>query len=250
MLKLANVFVKYGKKEIINDVSLEVLPGEVLCIIGANGCGKTTLLRAISNFTEYQGSIKLNESEINRLKRKIIGKNISFLSQNNNSYFAYTVYDCVLIGRYSFISNFLGRYSKDDHEKVIDALKMVNMYQFKDKTIDQLSGGELQRIYLARLIVQQPKLTLLDEPTNHLDLKYQIEILDYVKNWTVSEKIISVIVLHDLNLVQKYADKVILLDKGKYYFGESKDILSDQNLVEAFGMSVKEWMLNCLELWK
>ena len=173
------------------------------------------------------------------------------MTQASNIYFPYTVYETVALGRYAHLKGVFSRINKEDDEIIIKSIANVGLIDIKDKLISELSGGQLQRVYLARAFAQDPDVILLDEPTNHLDLKYQIEILDYINKWTKKNNKIVVAVLHDLNLVQTFGEKVVMMNNGKIISsGTPKEVLNGEKLKEVYGIDIKEFMLDALEKWK
>ena len=191
MLKVENLSCGYGTEDIISDISFTANSNEKLCIIGPNGCGKTTLLRALSGVLDYRGNIFINDFELRSLSRKDISRNIALMSQISSVYFSYTVYETVALGRYIHNSKrIFSEESKDDKKIVDECIRAVGLTEMKDKLITELSGGQLQRVFLARVYAQDPEIILLDEPTNHLDLKNQIEFIEYLKLWS-SKLIVS-----------------------------------------------------------
>ena len=215
MLEVKNLYTGYDKKEIIKNINFGIKRGENLCIVGPNGCGKSTLLKSIANIIEYKGNIKIDGKEVNSLSRLELAKKIGLMSQITQMYFPYTVYDTVSLGRYAYSKGAFATLSSEDDEIIIDSMKKVGIYELKDKMITELSGGQLQRVFLARVFAQNPDVILLDEPTNHLDFKHQIELLENLNEWVKQNNKIVVGVLHDLNLVQYFADKVLILKDGK-----------------------------------
>ena len=150
-----------------------------------------------------------------------------------------------------FINNMTIYIDKKDEEIILKSIENVGLIDIKDKLISQLSGGQLQRVYLARAFAQDPDIILLDEPTHHLDLKCQIEILDYLNKWTKENNKIIVAVLHDLNLVQAFGEKVVMMNDGKIIgSGNPKDVLTEERLQEVYGIDVKGFMLEVLEKWR
>ena len=173
------------------------------------------------------------------------------MTQASNIYFPYTVYETVALGRYAHLKGVFSRINKEDDEIIIKSITNVGLIDIKDKLISELSGGQLQRVYLARAFAQNPDVILLDEPTNHLDLKCQIEILDYLNKWTKENNKIVVAVLHDLNLVQTFGEKVVMMTDGKIISsGTPKEVLSGEKLKEVYGVDVKRFMIDALEKWK
>lgn len=251
MLEIRDVRCGYDDKEIVKGVSFNVKRGNNLCIVGPNGCGKSTLLKSIANLLDYKGNIKLDSKEISKLNRKDLAKNVALMTQASNIYFPYTVYETVALGRYAHLKGVFSRINKEDDEIILKSITNVGLIDIKDKLISELSGGQLQRVYLARAFAQDPDVILLDEPTNHLDLKCQIEILDYLNRWTKENNKIVVAVLHDLNLVQTFGEKVVMMNNGKIISsGTAKEVLSRENLKEVYGVDVKGFMIDALEKWK
>ncbi|MDQ0148981.1 ABC transporter ATP-binding protein [Eubacterium multiforme] len=250
MIEVKNVYTGYNKINIIKDISFKVNKNELFCIIGPNGCGKSTLLKAIANINDYKGSIKIFNKEIKDFNRKDLAKNIALMSQITEIYFSYTVYDTISLGRYSHINGAFSTLSLDDKIIVENVIKDLSLTNIKDKYISELSGGQLQRVFLARTIVQDPKVILLDEPTNHLDFKHQIELLDNIKKWCKAGDRAVIGVLHDLNLVNLYADRVALIDNGKIVdIDYSENILKSKKLEDVYGINIREFMLKVLEKW-
>ncbi|WP_297131176.1 ABC transporter ATP-binding protein [Terrisporobacter sp.] len=250
MLEVKNLYTGYDKKEIIKNINFEIKRGENLCIVGPNGCGKSTLLKSIANIIEYKGNIKIDGQEVNSLSRLELAKKIGLMSQITQIYFPYTVYDTVSLGRYAYSKGAFATLSSEDDEIIIDSMKKVGVYELKDKMITELSGGQLQRVFLARVFAQNPDVILLDEPTNHLDFKHQIELLENLNEWVKQNNKIVVGVLHDLNLVQYFADKVLILKDGKEIdYGLPQDVLKGLTLNKVYGMDIKNFMINILQKW-
>ncbi|SHJ27778.1 ABC transporter ATP-binding protein [Lutispora thermophila] len=251
MLSVNHIFCGYNNQDIIKDISFDVEAGCNLSIIGPNGCGKSTLLKAIAHIIPYRGSIKIGETEISETKRKDLAKNIALMTQINSIHFPYTVYETVSLGRYCHMDGMLPRLSSLDKDIIYDSMEKVGLLSIRNAKINQLSGSQLQRVFLAKIFAQDPKIILLDEPTNHLDLRYQIELLEYIKQWKKKKERAVVTVLHDLNLVQEYADKVILLNNGeKFQYGAIKDILSNKSLEEVYKIDIKKWMTKVMIKWQ
>ncbi|MDU1280349.1 MAG: ABC transporter ATP-binding protein [Clostridium sp.] len=251
MLEVKNVCCGYNGINIVKQVSFNINRGENLCIVGPNGCGKSTLLKAISNLISFNGEIKLDGKNINALKRKELATKIALMTQSSNIQFPYTIFETVALGRYAHLNSIFSRLSKKDEEVINESLKMVGLLDIKNKLISELSGGQLQRVFLARAFAQDPEVILLDEPTNHLDLRCQIEILDYLKSWAKEKNKIVIAVLHDLNLVQNYGDRVLMLNDGVIKGnGNTKEVLNSDDLEEVYGIDIKTFMVRTLEKWK
>lgn len=251
MFNVNHIFCGYNNQDIIKDISFDLEPGCNLSIIGPNGCGKSTLLKALAHIIPYKGSIRIDNTEIKKMNRKTLARNIALMTQINSIYFPYTVYETVSLGRYCHMDSVLPRLSPLDKDIIYDSMEKVGLLSIRNAKINQLSGGQLQRVFLAKIFAQDPKIILLDEPTNHLDLRYQIELLEYINEWKRQKERATITVLHDLNLVQEYADKVILLSNGKMHsYGSTKDILINDALEEVYRIDIKKWMTKVLIKWE
>lgn len=251
MLEIKDIYSGYEDIDIVKDVSFTVNRGENLCIVGPNGCGKSTLLKSIANIINYRGSIKIDSKEVSSLNRKELAKKVGLMSQISQIHFPYTVYETVSLGRYAYSKGAFYNLGKKDKEIILDSIEKVGLLDSKDKIISELSGGQLQRVFLARTFAQNPDVILLDEPTNHLDLKYQIELLEHLKDWTKANNKIAVGVLHDLNLVQYTADNVLLLNNGEVVsYGKPSKVLNEEKLKDIYDLDIKKFMVNILKKWE
>ncbi|MDY6226672.1 MAG: ABC transporter ATP-binding protein [Clostridium sp.] len=251
MLEVKNIYCGYNGEDVVKNVSFKVSRGENICIVGPNGCGKSTLLKAIANLLSFKGQILLDGKDTKLLKRKELATKVSLMNQSSNILFPYSIYETVALGRYAHLNGVFSRLSKNDDEIINKSLDKVGILDIKDKLISELSGGQLQRVFLARTFAQDPDVIILDEPTNHLDLRYQIEILDYLKLWAKENNKIVVAVLHDLNLVQNFGDKVLMLKEGTLINnGETKEVLNGKDLEKVYGIDIKSFMLRTLNKWR
>ena len=251
MLRLENVTCGYNEIDVIKGVSFHVREGEKVCIIGPNGCGKTTLLKAIAGLIKSKGDIYLSGTSMNKMKRFQIASKIAILRQNEAIYFSYTVYETVMLGRYLHIKGgIFGGSTQYDRDYVLDCLERVGLADLKDRQINTLSGGQLQRVFLAKALAQEPNLILLDEPTNHLDLKFQIELIEYLKQWAKKDGHTVIGVLHDINLAMHFADKILLLSEGKIIlYGDVHKFADGRLLEEIYHMDIKGYMQKSLKMW-
>ena len=251
MLELRNVSCGYDNIDVVRDITFEAKRGEILCIVGPNGCGKSTLLKAIGKLIEYKGDISLDSKNIENLNRKELAKNIALMTQTNNIYFPYTVYETVSLGRYAYLKGALSSLSKEDNDIIIESIKSVGLIELKDKLISELSGGQLQRVFLARAFAQNPQVILLDEPTNHLDLKCQVEILEYLSLWAKKNNKIVIGVLHDLNLVNLFSENIVMLSNGEVIGkGTPEEVFLEAELEKVYNINVKSFMLKALKKWQ
>ena len=236
---------------VVNDVSFTVNDGQRLCILGPNGCGKTTLLRGIMGILPIKGSVYIGEQNINSLSSRQKGQKIAMLSQMSETYFAYSVYETVMLGRYAHQKRGVFTSADSDDNRIVqDSLERVGMLELKDRPITELSGGQLQRVFLARTFAQTPEVILLDEPTNHLDLKYQVELMDSLKEWAAAGGHCVVGVLHDINLALSFADTVLLMDNGEVKAYDTVENLDLDLVSRIYGIDVGNYMRTTLERWK
>lgn len=252
MLEISDVCAGYGEKEIVHNISFQLHAGENMCILGANGCGKTTLLRAIGSLIPFQGSVKLDGVELRSMKRRQIAEKIAMLSQLNGTYFSYSVYDTVMLGRYQHIRRtFSDRPSKKDKEAVEQCLDTVGMLEMAQCRINELSGGQLQRVFLAKTLAQDPQIILLDEPTNHLDVKQQVELIQHLKKWSRQGEHAVIGVFHDMNLALQMADKILFMKDGNNCaFGKMEQVMTRELLKNVYGMDIAAYLDQEHENWK
>lgn len=251
MLTIKNLHCDYGGGDVIKGITFDVKEGENLCIAGPNGCGKTTVLRAVAGLLPYRGELKFDGGEISHMNRRQIAGGIALMTQISSIYFSYTVFDTVMLGRYLHMAgNVFSSPSKANCEFVMACLEDVGLEDLRDRQISSLSGGQLQRVYLARAFAQDPKLILLDEPTNHLDLRHQIELVEHLSNWSRQKSRAVIGVLHDINLTLNFADKVLLLKDGETaVFGDANSMLDSELLQNVYSIDVKKYMVSSLERW-
>lgn len=217
--------VYLGGTQILNDLNIHISKKEFVGIIGPNGSGKSTLLRCLyRTLRPNDGTILIDNKDIEEFSLKETAKQIAVVSQHNEQDFDFSVLDMVLIGR-SPHKKFLERDGTEDYEIVLDSLNKVGMEDFIDRSYNSLSGGEKQRIILARALAQKTKCLILDEPTNHLDIKYQLQFMSIAKNLNVT--VISAI--HDLNIAALYCDKIYAMKKGQIIeYGPPKEIITKE----------------------
>ena len=232
-ITLNSISAGYDKKNfILKDISTVFEEGGICGILGPNGSGKTTFLRVLSGTLPYKGSISLcingteKTSELNTLSHKEMARYIAVTPQISSVYFSYSVYETVMMGRYAHSTSFLDSIkgvSFEDKNIVDKAIEMTGLTEISDKPLNELSGGQLQRVLLARTIAQETPVILLDEPTNHLDLKYHNELMDYLKKWSegvtdidgVSHRNTVISVFHDLGAALLISDDILLMKNGE-----------------------------------
>jgi cobalamin transport system ATP-binding protein len=239
MLKIQNLCASYGSRRVLHDISLDVQSGEVLALIGPNGAGKSTLIRAVSGVIPYQGRVSTNGDDFASLSTIQRARYVATVPQAVSLPPAYTVWETVLFGRTPHLG-FLGQPSRKDEEIARQSLQRVSALPFADRRVGELSGGEQQRILLARALCQSTPILLLDEPTAHLDLQYQVGLLELVHELAHRDNLAVLIALHDLNLAAHYADRIALMVAGNIkVMGSAKDVLQPALIEEAYCLPVQ-----------
>lgn len=235
-IETKNLKVTLSGKDIIKDINIEIPKNKFVGIIGPNGSGKSTMLKSIYRVLKPSGgSIYLDGKNLKDTSIKESARKLAVLSQASQMSFDFTVFDMVLMGRSPYKKP-LESDTLKDIELANEALKKVGMYEYKDRIYTSLSGGEQQRILLARALTQNTDCYILDEPTNHLDIKYQLEILDIVKNL----KVTSIVALHDLNLACMYCDYIYVMDKGNIVAsGKPKELITEKLIKDIYGVESK-----------
>ena len=255
LIRCENVICGYGRtpseNPVLKGINLDIEEGKSYCILGANGCGKTTLLRALSGMLPYEGSISLEGKQVSKLKRKEIASKMAMLSQISQIYFSYTVEEAVMLGRYLYADNFLGIPGKRDREIVSECIEKNGLKDLRNRQISSLSGGQMQRMLLARTMAQMTPIIILDEPTNHLDLKYRAELESFLKEWKKDSGHTLIAVFHDINSAIEIGDEFIFMKDGKIAMKGAKEMLLDgDELKKIYGMDVKSYMKKQLLFWQ
>ena len=240
MMKIEGLSVSYGARRVLHDISLDIRAGEVLALIGPNGTGKSTLIRAVSGVIPVQagkvgvdGEDLLAMSAMQRARFLAVVPQVAFLPP------AFTVWETVLLGRTPYL-NFLGQVSLKDEEIARLALQKVDALELAERRVGELSGGEGQRVLLARALTQSTPILLLDEPTVHLDLQYQVHLMEIVHLLAHKDGLAVLIALHDLNLAARYADRVALLVAGELKAaGTPRQVLTPEIISMAYNLPVK-----------
>jgi len=234
-LKIQKLNFRYNGRLILKDINLELGKGEIVSLVGPNGSGKTTLLRCIMRIiTPESGYILINGERINEIKRRELAKRMAYVPQSEPVNFPTTVFDTVLMGRKPYLN---WSPSDRDFRVVSDVLYLLELEEFALRDLDELSGGEKQKVLIARAIVQEPEIILLDEPTGNLDLKHQLEVLDIVKDLAKEKEISVIMAMHDLNLAPRYSDKIVMLKNGKIFsIGRPEQVITSENIRLVYGV--------------
>ncbi|MCL6446635.1 MAG: ABC transporter ATP-binding protein [Armatimonadetes bacterium] len=225
----------YRSRAVLKKIRFAVERGELFAVLGNNGAGKTTLLKCLNKILKPQaGAILVEKTDILALSRLEVAKRIGYVAQRSESA-RFTVFDAVLLGRKPHIK---WDATARDHEIVRRILRILNLEKLSLCYLDELSGGELQKVVVARALAQEPRILLLDEPTSNLDLKNQLEVLQTVKNVVREQNIAAVVVMHDLNLALRFADKFLLLKNRTIFACGGLEIMTPENIAGVYGVPV------------
>ncbi len=240
-MRLKEVIAGYTEKNpVLKDLNLAMKKGEFVGIVGPNGSGKSTLIKCITKVLEpWKGAVKLKAKDITSLSRKQIARYVAVVPQDTYISFPYSVEEVVLMGRSPYLGRF-ENYDKKDQKIAEKAMKTTNTYPFKNRKINELSGGEMQRVIVARALTQEPELLLLDEATSHLDIGHKKEVMDTIKEKNEKENLSVISVHHNLNLAARYCEKILLLDEGKKHaFGRPEEVLTESHLRAVYGIEAE-----------
>ena len=232
-----DITLSYDKNTIAKDLSLTIDKPQMISIIGPNGAGKSTLLKGLSRIiTPKKGCVLLDGKDIHKMSGKEVARTIAMLPQATSIPDDFLVIDLVSMGR----TPYQGRFSSltsEDREIISAAMQQTNIIRFWHRKVSTLSGGERQRVWLAMAIAQQPKILLLDEPTAFLDIHHQLEIMELVRSLHESLEITVIMVLHDLNHVLRYSERIIAIKDGNIFAdGQTQDVLTEENFALLYGV--------------
>lgn len=240
-ISIENASFSYGlgEENLLDKINLNIEKGKFIGILGPNGCGKSTLLKVILKYLNpKEGIIKIENKELKEYTQSELAEILSFVPQKSSLTMPLTVEDVVYMGRVPYIKNRWTGFDREDREKVEKIMQMLKIDKFKNRVIFSLSGGEFQRVLLARALAQNTNIMLLDEPTSALDMNYALEIMRLTSYFVQNESLTAVMVLHDLNLASMYCDSIILLKNGKIaYEGTPKELFRPEILEEIYGFN-------------
>ena len=240
-ISIENTTFSYGLSEenLLDGINLNIEKGKFIGILGPNGCGKSTLLKVILKYLNpKEGIIKIENKELKEYTQSELAEILSFVPQKSSLTMPLTVEDVVYMGRVPYMKKKWTGFDREDREKVEKIMQMLKIDKFKNRVIFSLSGGEFQRVLLARALAQNTNIMLLDEPTSALDMNYALEIMKLTSYFVKNESLTAVMVLHDLNLASMYCDSIILLKNGKIaYEGTPKELFRPEILEEIYGFN-------------
>jgi len=241
IINLKKLNYSYGKKEVLKELSLDIDKNKLTGIIGPNGRGKSTLAKNIIKYINGKfESFKIMDTDIRELTHKKIAQLISYIPQKSIIIPNISVFDYVLLGRFPLLKNSWDNYSEQDYEIVEKNINLLNIRELKDRNIETLSGGELQKALLARALAQEAKILLLDEPTSALDLNNAVEFMKILKNISIKKNISVIIIIHDLNLASLFCDSLIILKDGRFIEkGSPKEVINEENIKSVYNLDCK-----------
>jgi len=234
-LTVNNLSFKYDGTQVLEDVNIEVKIGEMLSIVGPNGSGKSTLLKCINRILKtQQNTVLIDGEDTSKLNLKELSKIMGYVPQNSTNTFPFTVFDIVLMGRKPYIHWSL---SERDTEIVAEMMNYIGIGNLAMRHFNELSGGEQQKVIIARALAQQPQFLLLDEPTSSLDIKHQLEILCILKSLAKTKHRAVIVAMHDLNLASRFSDSMLMLKKGSIFtVGTPNAVLTEENIEAVYGI--------------
>lgn len=246
IFKADKISFSYSKNKVIKDMTFSISKGKITTVIGANGCGKSTLFGIMAKTLKVDsGKLYFENKNINQIKLKDFAKKVAIVNQYNTSPDDVTVEKLVSYGRTPHKNILSISSSKEDDEKVDWAIKITNLESYRNSLVNQLSGGQKQRVWIAMALAQDTNILLLDEPTTYLDIKYQLEILNLIKELNQKYKITIVLVLHDLNQSLYYSDEILAMKEGEIInFGKPVDIINRDLIKNVFDIDLQVETLN------
>ena len=241
IINIEKLNYSYGRKEVLKELSLDIDENKLTGIIGPNGCGKSTLAKNIIKYINGKfESFKIMDTDIRELTHKKIAQLISYIPQKSIIIPNISVFDYVLLGRFPLLKNSWDNYTKKDYEIVENNINLLNIKELRDRNIETLSGGELQKALLARALAQEAKILLLDEPTSALDLNNAVEFIKILKNISMKKEISVIIIIHDLNLASLFCDSLIILKDGRFIEkGSPKEVINEENIKSVYNLDCK-----------
>ena len=241
IINIEKLNYSYGRKEVLKELSLDIDENKLTGIIGPNGCGKSTLAKNIIKYINGKfESFKIMDTDIRELSHKKIAQLISYIPQKSTIISNISVFDYVLLGRFPLLKNSWDNYSEKDYEIVENNISLLNIEELRDRNVETLSGGELQKVLLARALAQEAKILLLDEPTSALDLNNAVEFMKILKNISMKKEISVIIIIHDLNLASLFCDSLIILKDGRFIEkGSPKEVINEENIKSVYNLDCK-----------
>ena len=239
LMAAENISFTYETSLVFKDLSVSVQKQDFIGLIGPNGSGKSTLLKIMGGVLKADsGSILFKNSSVSKINKKLFAQSVSWVPQEHLMVFPFKVSEIIMMGRHPYLSAFSFE-SKEDYDITRRAMETTMTSQFADRYFNEISGGEKQRVMIASALAQNPEMMLLDEPTSALDLKYQIQILNILKNLNANHDMTLVIAMHDLNLASQFCNRLILLNEGKIVRDGAPEKVLEKNILEqVYGIDI------------
>ena len=243
LIKLSNIDFSYNSSQSSNfsleNINIEIEKGDFLSILGPNGSGKSTLIKILTGYLKPQkGEVQLGNKTLTQYNPKEIARKIAYVPQLPASIYPFSVYEIIAMGRYPYLG-ISGFESKRDKEKIFEIANLLELQYILDKGITEISGGETQRAFIARALVQEPQILLLDEPNAHLDIKHQLSIFNLLKKLNDENRITIITVMHDLNLSKYYSNRILMLKEGKVFLNAvPAEAITKENILSVFDVNV------------
>jgi iron complex transport system ATP-binding protein len=223
----------YNSSKILQNVNFEIAPSKLVTIVGPNGSGKSTLIKCIDRILAPQGgSILIDRKDVTRMTRMDMAKYLSYVPQSSVRIFPTNVFDTILMGRRPHIG-WLG--SEGDEDKVWEVLRLLDIERLAMSNFSELSGGQQQKVLIARALVQEAEVMLLDEPTSNLDIWHQLDVMNIIRDVVKKKEITAIMALHDLNLASYYSDRIIMMNRGKIIAaGDPQSVITEENIAKVY----------------
>jgi iron complex transport system ATP-binding protein len=234
-LKVKNVEFGYNSTPVLENISMELDRSEIVGIVGPNGAGKSTLIRCVDRIlTPRGGIILLDENDVSEMTRLEIAKELGYVPQTTTRVFPATVFDTVLMGRRPHLG---WKSSEEDVDKILEVLELLGIMEFAMRDFNEISGGQQQKVLIARALAQEADVLLLDEPTSNLDIRHQLEVMDIMKGIVRDKGISAIVAIHDLNLASRYTDRLLMMNGGRIFAaGDPESVLTVENIRRAYGV--------------
>jgi len=234
-LVIDRISKEYGSRKVLDNISFSLGNGEIIALVGPNGSGKSTLIKTIATIhAQTSGTVSLDGTDIRAIDPIDLAKEIGYVPQGFSYTLYSTVFETVLMGRRRYIK---WSVSEEELSRVQRSLDALDMGEHAGKFMDELSGGERQKVFIARALAQEPRIFLFDEPTSALDIRYQIEVMETMRRITREQNSSMIVAVHDLNLAYRYADTVVVLNRGKMEgYGKACDILTPDCIRSVYGV--------------
>lgn len=236
MITIDGISFAYNGRDVLKEISLNIQPGQLVAVLGVNGSGKTTLLRTISRILQpHRGAIFLNGEAIARMDRQQLARRIGYLPQKSQTA-SCSVFEAILVGRCPHLR---WRVTEEDLAETERIITLMGLGSYSERDVSKLSGGEFQRVMIARALAQQPQVLLLDEPVNHLDIKSQYDVMSLLRQVTQQLNIITIAVMHDLNTALRFSTNLVMMKDGRIFTSGQQEIVTADTIRAVYGLEAQ-----------